>query len=407
MVREVNEPKGGMHLESSIALLVAIAIILLLIKLRLHVGYAIIAGAAFLSLATLSPEESLLLGYHTLKSPDTLRLLFILFSVLTLSFTMESMGMLENITNAFSQVGGKSALIAVPLVIGLLPMPGGALVSAMMIAGLVRGREIERATFANYWFRHLWIPSWPLYPAFIITLGVVEIGALELVKANLALTLSSLFAGLLLAHPYLDFRSSGNVKKAVPALSRNAWPIVAIILLALIAGLELSVAIGAVLVLTLLYTRPSFGKMKQIATSALDFRMGVLIVGVMLFRNTIEASGAAENMLNLLESLGLPIIVIAPLMSFLIGFAVGIEMAPPSIALPLFLSFVGKGSEVVPEHLLLIFAAGFFGVQLSPMHLCFTITADYFKASITRLYRYTLPASALSFAVVVGFILLT
>jgi len=200
---------------------------------------------------------------------------------------------------------------------------------------------------------------------------------------------------------------SNTIKKAVPALSRNAWPIVAIILLALIAGLELSVAIGAVLVLTLLYTRPSFGKMKQIATSALDFRMGVLIVGVMLFRNTIEASGAAENMLNLLESLGLPIIVIAPLMSFLIGFAVGIEMAPPSIALPLFLSFVGKGSEVVPEHLLLIFAAGFFGVQLSPMHLCFTITADYFKASITRLYRYTLPASALSFAVVVGFILLT
>jgi len=41
-----------MHLDSAPALFAAIGIILPLIKLRVHVGYAIVAGATFLALAT-------------------------------------------------------------------------------------------------------------------------------------------------------------------------------------------------------------------------------------------------------------------------------------------------------------------------------------------------------------------
>ena len=36
-----------------------------------------------------------------------------------------------------------------------------ALLSAMMLSGIVKEQGIarEKATFANYWFRHLWIPG--------------------------------------------------------------------------------------------------------------------------------------------------------------------------------------------------------------------------------------------------------
>jgi len=51
--------------------------------------------------------------------------MLVLFSVLLLSYTMESAGMLT--------------LITVPLLIGLLPMPADALVSAMMLSGICEG----------------------------------------------------------------------------------------------------------------------------------------------------------------------------------------------------------------------------------------------------------------------------
>ncbi len=396
-----------MHIESSFALFGAIALILTLIKLKKHVGFAVLAGAFTLAFTTLPAEEAITLAFSTLISNATLKLMLILFSVLFLSYTMENAGMLESLTKALSQVGGKSALITVPLIIGLLPMPGGALVSAIMISGLVKEMRIaiEGATFANYWFRHIWIPSWPLYPAFIITLGVVELSTLELVKINLPLTVATLFSGILLSRSYIDINSEGRLKDALPDIARNAWPIAAIILLAMFAGVELALAILAVLVLTLAYTRPSMADIKKITIKALDPKMAVLIYAVMLFRNGIEASSAAVEVMKLLSSAGLPLIVVAPLVSFLIGFAVGIEMGPPSIALPLFISFIGKGAEIIPEHLLLVFSAGYLGVQLSPMHLCFTVTADYFKASISSVYRYTIAGSLLSFVLVVVYIL--
>jgi hypothetical protein len=397
-----------MHLDSPLALFIAIGIILLLIKLRKHVGYAILAGASFLALATLSSREALTLAFSTLTSGATLKLMLILFSVLLLSYTMESAGMLSRLTSAISKIGGKAVLVTVPLIIGLLPMPAGALVSAMMISGLVREQGIarEKAAFANYWFRHLWIPTWPLYPAFLITMGVVEAGTLQLVEINLPLTLAALVAGLLITYPDLEFRSNGKFKEALPELVKNAWPIAAIILLALVIKVELAYAMLAVLVLTFAYTRPSKAEFKEISRKALDPRMAVLIYGVMLFRNGIEASSAASRVIELLSGAGLPIAVVAPLVSFLIGFAVGIEMGPPSIALPLFISFVGRGDAIIGEHLLLIFAAGYLGVQLSPMHLCFTVSVDYFKASMSRVYRYVGLASVLSFAMVAGFVAL-
>ena len=405
---EVSIAQRNMHLDSAPALFAAIGIILLLIKLRVHVGYAIVAGASFLALVTLSMREALYLGFSTITSWATLKLMLILFSVLLLSYTMESAGMLTRLTSALSKLGGGLTLITVPLLIGLLPMPAGALVSAMMLSGIVREQGIarEKATFAYYWFRHLWIPAWPLYPAFIITMGVVEVNTLQLVEINLPLTLAALLAGLLLLRLNVRFRAAGSFRETLPELASGAWPIAAIVLLALVLKVELAFAMPAVLLLTLAHTRPDKQKLKEICGKALDRRMAVLIFGVMLFRNAIEASSAASRVIELLSGAGLPVLAVAPLVSFLIGFAVGIEMAPPSIALPLFISFVGRGDAIVGEHLLLIFAAGYLGVQLSPMHLCFTVSASYFKASMSGVYRYVALASLLSFAMVAGFVIL-
>ncbi len=61
----------------------------------------------------------------------------------------------------------RTAAAVLPALIGLLPMPGGALFSVPMVeTALCRNPMTgEQRTAVNCWFRHIWEYWWPLYPA--------------------------------------------------------------------------------------------------------------------------------------------------------------------------------------------------------------------------------------------------
>jgi hypothetical protein len=41
--------------------------------------------------------------------------------------------------------------------------------------------------------------------------------------------------------------------------------------------------------------------------------------------------------------------------------------------------------------LVLAFSMGYAGMMLSPVHLCFLLTVDYFSTSLIKVYKYLLP----------------
>jgi hypothetical protein len=49
------------------------------------------------------------------------------------------------------------------------------------------------------------------------------------------------------------------------------------------------------------------------------------------------------------------------------------------------------GGELNSYALLLAYTSGEVGLLLSPVHLCFVLSAEYFKANLGKVYRYTLP----------------
>jgi hypothetical protein len=53
--------------------------------------------------------------------------------------------------------------------------------------------------------------------------------------------------------------------------------------------------------------------------------------------------------------------------------------------------------------LVLAFSMGYAGMMLSPVHLCFLLTADYFSSSIIKVYRYLIPCviSVMAFGIIV------
>jgi hypothetical protein len=61
--------------------------------------------------------------------------------------------------------------------IGLLPMPSGAYISAVVVDPLYdkKGLKSYQKTFLNYWMRHIWIPVWSLFQGVLITAAVLGV----------------------------------------------------------------------------------------------------------------------------------------------------------------------------------------------------------------------------------------
>ena len=75
---------------------------------------------------------------------------------------------LEGFRHVFKDM--RVVITMLPAMIGLVPIVGGALVSApMVVEGSDElGLSPERRTFVNYWFRHLWEYVVPTYPGLIL-----------------------------------------------------------------------------------------------------------------------------------------------------------------------------------------------------------------------------------------------
>ncbi|NOZ83145.1 MAG: DUF401 family protein [Euryarchaeota archaeon] len=352
-----------------------------MLPLLVGIGFAVLV----LGLLSLSLAELLNLTAATVLSWHTLALLLTIFSGMVLARIMDAGGVTEELGK---RLGGGCALLMLPLLLGMIPMPGGALVSAMLLRKLSTP-ESSTTAFTNYWFRHLLIPVWPLYPAFILTMGVTHLTASELIAVNLPLALSALAAGLLLSWRHLRLSPA----RCISGVLRT--PSLWLILLPLSLGVVLNIPLYAVILLSALgialLTGAGAERVKKAARGALDAELFLLVILVLLLRDVVRVSGAGERLAAALQVSGEPLVG-AALVSFTVGLLAGIEMAPAGIAVPLFISLVEDSRQA----LLVLFASGYLGVQLSPVHLCLTASVRYLDASLLQVYRRVFAACLLT-----------
>ena len=116
----------------------------------------------------------------------------------------------------------------------------------------------------------------------------------------------------------------------------------------------------------------------------------VLIYGVMLFKNMLEASGAITQMISFLAIMKLPLLAVLFVLPFIVGLLTGIVQAYVGVAFPLLIPLImAKGQAALPL-LSFAFISGYAGVLLSPVHLCYLLTCEYFGTDINRVYKYLL-----------------
>jgi len=391
-------------LSPSIALIVAIVAILILIRVRVHPGFAIFTGGLTLSLLVLPVQttpslmlEALWAQQVPLGEQQTLKLLIVIASALTLSSLMEEKGLLANLAVAMESIGSRLAIHVVPAIIGLVPMPGGALVSATSVRGLVRRLRLtpEQSTFINYWFRHLWEFSLPVYPSIIIISVLLGTSLFSVVKILAPITALTIVCGAVVSYWILKQKTSETKgkspkKKIAYNFLKAAWPILLLVPLILL-GLNPMIAFPLTLVLLAGQQRVNWPELWKALKYGLDPKILFLLYSVMLFKVIIERADAAGALISDMQAIGLPPILILAVLPLLIGLATGISMAFVGIALPLLLPYIALDSGISGPALLLAFVSGMMGILVSPLHLCLILSSEYFKANLGRVYRYILP----------------
>ncbi len=350
-----------------------------------------------MSLLVLPPNQTPELMLHNLLDLQTLRLLAIVASALTLSRFMEVKGLLARLAATMERIGPKLAMHLVPAVIGLVPMPAGALVSATAVKDLAKRMDLtpEQATFINYWFRHICESSLPVYPAIITASVIVSVPLSSMVPMLLPLSALAVAIGGISSYRILKLKqpqvteqeASGNVARN---LIKVAWPVFLLFALVLV-GLDVALAFVLSLCLLILQQRAKWPELEKSLKYGLAPKMLFLLYSVMLYKAAIESSGAAYALFSDMQGIGMPALVILVALPLLTGFATGLSMGFVGITFPLLVPFMASSSGINSYALLLAYASGVAGYLLSPVHLCLILSTEYFQANLGKVYRYILP----------------
>ena len=130
----------------------------------------------------------------------------------------------------------------------------------------------------------------------------------------------------------------------------------------------------------------------KIIKKSLSFNLALAIVGIMIFREMIEASGANNIIGEMIGGLPFHAIIIVIIIPLIMGLITGYNLG--AIALSYFLvePFFGLTGLNIVGFASLIFISSLVGYLISPIHLCNVVSSDYLKTDTTRMYKMYIPA---------------
>ena len=360
--------------------------------------YVLFAGAVALCLATGKDIfQTAGIFARGVFDPSTLQLMGVITLIEMLTIFLQLTGSLQRVLNALRNVFADSrVLIAlVPTLLGLFPVPGGAMLSAPMVG--VYGDEIgvkaNRKSAINLFFRHIWDQVFPFKPHLILGAAVLNIPLFTLIGWHLPVTLVSALVGywyLIGRHPKPEALPEPQEESAG---GRALWIEVMPLILPLILGLGFKMDFVYATAIGLL-----FGFLTQAASKDVlgkVFKKGVraqlilLIAAVMIFKVALESSGLLKILSQALPGYGIPLVFLAFALPFVISTATGMELVAVGMVYSMLVGLVPEGSSPLP-YILVMMTANAIGQTHSPVHICMVVGNEYFGAKLGKVVRMSI-----------------
>jgi len=121
----------------------------------------------------------------------------------------------------------------------------------------------------------------------------------------------------------------------------------------------------------------------------------LVILGVQSFSAALKMPlGDSVTLVSLMRdelfSIGAPIIFIIMFLPFVSGLVTGVAVGFVGASFPLVFALLGENPPLgnVIATTALAYAFGYAGMIISPIHICFVVTSEYFKTQLFRAYPY-------------------
>lgn len=366
-----------------------------LLRKQVNLGVVMLLDSVIIVLVGRIPaDKALISAFNGAVSESTLKLILILFLIMMIENIMRNTGMIRTMTDSLKELVGSNRLAAglLPLVIGLLPSPGGARFSCPMVEE-VTGDSTDNGNkaFINYWFRHIWLDGFILYPGVILAAELLKVSVISLFLHLIPFMLISILLGGVYGLRHIRKERTVRVKPVKESLKTfiiSMLPVITVItvyiMLLRITPYSLELAAGSMVVILLSVKRYSIRKIMKTMREAFPVKLVVIILGVMVFKEILVESGAIAGLSGLMNAYGIPAAVLFILLPLAGGFTSGLTVSYVSLTFPI---LIPLGLDENLWYAAIAFTAGSIGGMTTPLHLCAVMTADYFKTSLTGLLR--------------------
>lgn len=431
------------NIQALLVTLGAFGLVLVLARVKVPLAIAVLAGAAGIGAAFgLSPGQIAEAALNGVSELRTIGLIILTAVLLLLSQIMRQAGQMDRIVSLAKDILRRpaAAMAALPALIGLIPMPGGALFSAPMVESAAGDEPISGARLSaiNYWFRHIWEHWWPLYPGVLLAVALADgymtagggLGTFMMFQFPMGVFMAAA-GGLIFRrlHPNLHAvgprAPRGTLRKLLRETS-SIWIIVLVYAggsaamwlirahfgaesagtgragadawkyMPLLAGLTLSI------IWTVRMNRMGLGAVAKALRRGAIYKLTLLVGSVMIFQymlTTVDAPGRIARELN---AMNVPVVLVVAALPFIAGMVTGLAVGFVGTSFPIVLGLVAAGDGyAIRPYVALAYGCGHLGMMLSPIHVCHMVSNRYFKTSFAPVYRELLMPAAVT-AVAVG-----
>ncbi|MGI6574914.1 MAG: DUF401 family protein [bacterium] len=381
----------------TVGLIFSFAVILQLTAKRVNLALTLLLGSLIIAITSgMGAWKIIEVAYTSALDPSTLTLTFSVVGLQLLGYLMKKSGLLEKMVNDLTHlITDPRALSAVlPMVLGMLVVPGGAIMSAPMVEQAGKKAGLSRLNMAavNLAFRHLWYFIYPLFPLFIMARDLSGLQYGDLIKYLALPTLVSI-----IICSWVCFSGS---QKSTHVQEKISWsllgkiavdmsPIFTIIFAHFILGLNYVIAISVGLIMAgyFLYQQGEHNSIQQLireTISHLDWKLGCVVLAVMMLKGYVVESGTINMIVNNMIDAGLPLLFLTFFIPFTVGMLTASHYTGVGIGFAVFAPIIDT-LDLRVAYYAFIFITAVTGYFMSPIHLCYILTKEYFSVDMKDL----------------------
>ncbi len=388
------------------AIIVSFCFLGVMIYKHVNLGITLNLAALLLALLSLDWQGIPMMIYETSVDMRMISVVSATFGIMVMSQLYKETKVINDLSESLSKIINNSKLVVsiLPAIVGLLPVAGGALMSAPLVEAETDklGLEADRKTYVNVWFRHTIFPVYPISQVLILTAMLTGLTVTSIILRQIPVVISMVVIGYLIGlwkcPKSVKMENSGtSLGSELKRFTITFSPILATIIAVVGLGVDVSIAAFVGVAALLVIAKPSLKICMNPFINWATYGITLAAYGAFLLQDVVKATGFSEIFGEFLVNGSVNNLLLLAVIPAVLAFFTGSPLAGVAISYSMLegvLNFTSKNAA-------LLYASSYLGYIIAPTHLCLVLTADYFKCSLDKLYKYFIPSLMFSLGVAI------